>query len=1013
VSFPFHSALLFASAAVRRRAFLRAIALAVLALAGLLGSSGARAALYTFSGNTVQGCTLAGRIYSCPDSVYERNDDSVVIGNGYTLKLSGSVALSQQQGLSMGANTRFVVSGDLDLSGARPSNLEVSGGAIEVGGTFSTGGQAKTLTADITAGAIELGNHTTITGNLTSNGVVDIGTHANITGAVRGSVISANAQVTITGKVFATSRFTLATGGTVTDDITAPVFDMQASNSKVDGNIVASTSVTMGSGSTVTGNIDTGTFDMHASGSKVIGDVTATSKLTMGSGTAIDGDVDTGILLLRSSSAIITGNAKVDWATLEWAGRVTGIIYCKNGTATGKCDCVTNNSGYPVNTVNGPRCESVAPTGPHHFLVTHDGEGDTCLEEKITVTACANAACTAPHYSGAVSGTLGGVGTPFDIAANAGSVIVSAKRFAEGLVTLGVTGALPAAQHPAACYRTSNNTNSCAMNFAGGVKLAVSVPDHAAGTPVKAMLQALKANDSKTACVAAFANAAYDVAYGCNYSKPRTGTLALALGGKALACGASGAAAPAQLINTEFKAEGRAELALAYADAGEVRLKADVDTGKGMSASGEGTFVAAPASFKVEPAVGTIRAGARFAVKLTALNTAGAVTPNFDTDDLNSAGATVHNVALDVECHAQAGNKGMLALAAPASFVDGVSSATASWSDVGRIDLKASLTGFLGTGLAAGGSTNTAPPTGCAGRAGPFIPAYFKLALGQARTSYYSGEPFPLVVTAVNTAGEVTINYAGSTPGLSEALTLTANDQAGAPFAPGFGALANEAVPASAFTLGVAHVKPAYAFSVSPTSPTQIRLRASNGKPPGLDVLSSVPANAEAALPVIRSGRLRVGSRFGGLKSTLSIPVTAEYWTGKSWLLNSDDSHTVIPMAAFAFKHAVAGMKTAASAPASALALAKGASSFDLRVTEGGPGTVNIALNLGSGAQDNACIGVVAGTGLPTTGAAIAWLRPLTVGCATTQARDPWGRATFGIFTPENRRIIHVREVFN
>jgi MSHA biogenesis protein MshQ len=143
------------------------------------------------------------------------------------------------------------------------------------------------------------------------------------------------------------------------------------------------------------------------------------------------------------------------------------------------------------------------------------------------------------------------------------------------------------------------------------------------------------------------------------------------------------------------------------------------------------------------------------------------------------------------------------------------------------------------------------------------------------------------------------------------------------------------------------------------------------------------------------------------------VPVTAEYWTGRSWLLNSDDSHTLIPKNSFGIKPTVSGMTVTSTFAANPLKLAGGAASFDLRVTAGGPGPVDIAVNLGSTLQDNACINGVAGSGLALQAAAIPWLRPFITGCNTSLFRDPSGRATFGVYTPEDRRLIHVREVFN
>ncbi|SFC72746.1 polymer-forming cytoskeletal protein [Massilia yuzhufengensis] len=994
MSFPSLFALLFAGAPLRRRRALpRWLPALALVLAGMLGSSMAQATVYTFNGAPVTSCTLSGKVYTCPYPAYLDWDDSVVIGNNYTLKVTNSVTVTYNQGLTMGNNAKLIVTGNLNLTGVNPANLKTNGGDIEVGGTFSMGALAQSMTADVTAGAIRLGSdRVTIIGNLVSQGMVDISSGSKITGDISGTVVTTGSPVTISGKVTATSKFMLASGSTMTGDITAPMFDMLASGSKVTGNILATTS------------------------------------MVMGSGNAVKGDVDTGNLTLQSSSSIITGNARVNWATLEWAGRVTGTIYCKNGTAKDKCDCVTNNSGFAVNTANGPRCEGAAPKAPHHYLVTHDGEGDTCLPEKITVTACANATCTAPHYAGAVSGKLAGVDTPFSIAANAGSVQVSATRFAEGVVTLGVSDAL-AAQDATTCYRSSSNTNSCAMSFAGGAKLLVEVPNHAAGADIKALIRAVKANDTQTACVAAFENLTYNVQYSCNYSRPKAGSLPLALGDKSLSCAASTATAAAQSVSTEFKAKGVAELALKYADAGEVRLNASVTPFPGMTAKGEGTFVAAPASFKLAAAAGPHRAGADVGVTVTALNSAGVKTPNFDTGDMKTAGVTNHDVALDVACRAQGGEDGVFASAA--SFVDGEAAATARWSEVGKIELKASLAKFMGTELGTTGLTYD-PSKGCLGSVGPFIPQYFKVEIDRppaqaARSFQYSQEPFEVIVTARNKGGDITRNYSADVKdkagaGYSEKLLVSAVNAAGAAFAPAPGVF--NAVPgvqpalveiaADKFMAGSAKVKVAYALA-APNGPQAIRLRAANGKAAPADVTSAYTATpdpdaAKEATTSVRTGRLRVGGRFGVLKATLSVPVTAEYWTGKSWLLHSDDNYTILPEVAWAFKPYPADMKTDRKFKGP---LVNGATAVDLKVSSGGPGKVDIALNLGSTAQDDACIGDTTGTGVASTGAALPWLRPVVTGCAATTSRDPAGRATFGVFTPENRRVIHVREVFN
>jgi MSHA biogenesis protein MshQ len=70
-------------------------------------------------------------------------------------------------------------------------------------------------------------------------------------------------------------------------------------------------------------------------------------------------------------------------------------------------------------------------------------------------------------------------------------------------------------------------------------------------------------------------------------------------------------------------------------------------------------------------------------------------------------------------------------------------------------------------------------------------------------------------------------------------------------------------------------------------------------------------------------------------------------------------------------------------------------------------GSVDVALNLGSTSADNACLGAHPST----TGASRSWLRSRNGNCDSSYDTDPSARATFGIYTPESRRMIHVRPI--
>ena len=962
MSFPFPFTLIFPRALTRRRGALVTWMAACLLL---LGSGAAQATVYTFNGNPVDSCTLAGTVYTCPQPAYLNWNDSVVIGSGYTLKVTNNVAVSWNQGLSMGSGARLIVTGDLNLKDVNPANLKISGGHIEVGGTFSMGASAQSAVANITAGAIQLGtDRVTITGNLTSKGVVNISSHSRITGNISGTVVNTGSPVTITGDVTASSRFTLASGSTVTGQVSAPVFDMLASGSKVTGNVSASSSMTMGSGNAVTGNVDTGD------------------------------------LLLQSSSALITGDARVNWATLEWAGRVTGTIYCKNGTKKNKCDCVDNRSGYAVNSANGPRCEAAAPKGAHHFQISHDGQAHTCVPETVTVTACANAACTAPHYADGVTGL---VLKPGNVAIDIGSSGVNSSGTVSTLA-LGVTalslGNLPASAGATSCLMPSGS-NSCNMNFAGGATLKVDVKDHVSAVSQTAEISAVKLDAQSQACVPALAGKK-NVAFSCQYLDPASGSKALTLGSAPLSIGASCDGTAASLLLDFDTSTGKAGFKLSYPDAGKVKLIASHTSADGDKVSGNDDFIAAPAKFVftgLPAANSTIRAGEDFKFTIQAQNNVGALTPGFDKDallDKENAVAT----ALE-PCVAAGLEKGSLGATSTGGFVKGEASVTLSWSEVGKMGITAKLTDFLGSGLAVeGGSACNA--------IGDFIPHHFLVELADpAAKFYYSGQPFDVVLTARNKNKGATRNYDKDTK-LSKAVTLSARQEDGDEFAKEPGKITGGTVDADAFAKGVAKATPRYTLTPPPPAPPKVRLRASDAQASSADQV-----DAEQARPPIRFGRLRIANRFGSARAKLALPVMAEYWSGNSWVLNTDDDSTVVPSSAFVLHpHSQAAAVAALEVPKPATSLAIKAGMGELVLQPGkdsGAGWVDVVFNLGETKTDSSCLAMPKPD---STGAKLPWLRSLNNACATTYTVDPYARATFGVFAPESRRIIHIREGF-
>jgi MSHA biogenesis protein MshQ len=319
-------------------------------------------------------------------------------------------------------------------------------------------------------------------------------------------------------------------------------------------------------------------------------------------------------------------------------------------------------------------------------------------------------------------------------------------------------------------------------------------------------------------------------------------------------------------------------------------------------------------------------------------------------------------------------------------------------------------------------------------------PAYFEVRAGAGREPpayFYSYQPMDVSVTAKNALGVTTTRY-DTTAGYSGPVQITIVDPStptavGAPNAQSGSGL----IPASAFVGGVATIKtvdsvPApttptattvyYAFTVAPTVPTNVTLRATEtattntvGSANGAKY--TLPKAAEAPIE-IRSGRIRIGNVFGNSLSTLSLPVELEYYTsGKNWLRNKNET-TRIPASAIGIVTksnagstlaAPTNVSTPVTSPCCDVVFTAGAASIKLK-PNGGTGYASVIFNLGVVAQNEGCV-----AGSPTTtGANLAWLRAPTVLCgATTPLADPVGRATFGVSNPDAKRTVHVREVFN
>ena len=955
---------------------------------------------YTFAGSKVDGCTLSGKTYTCPALPLPNWDDKVVIGNNYTVTASGDINFGYNQGLSMSKGATLNISGNLDIGNINPALLQVNGGAFIAGAKFSFGAQSQTIAADITAGSMSLGtgSQAKVTGTIISKGDIAIASNTTIVGPVSGAIISTNSTVAITGDVTATKSFTLCSACTVKGDVKAPQFEMQSSDGVVTGNVDASTSVRLGHGVIINGNV-------------------TTSELTM-----------------YDTDAVINGNATVDHATLEYHDRVSDTITCAKGNTAGKCDCVTNNSGWPVRTAKsneqGPYCTGKTQAAAlDHFVIGHDASASVCTPSSVTVTACANAACSAT-YAGGATAYLQPNNQRFDIGAS--GTATSTVQMKPGSVVLSLTKDVGGAAAASCRLNGSGATSNCTVTVADAA-LALQVNGGANAFTssdetgrVALDVTALTYNAATQACVPLFKSVTRKVAFSFAYNNPQTGTLPAFFGATSTAAGAT------TTLGLDFNATGKATTTLSYADAGQLNINArSAETDS--SAAGSVLAVAAPASFKIEfpdlPATTATprpKAGSTFSIKVTAMNAARtpAATPNFGKETapvLVQLAATpclgaVNGVKLPTVAPTVANGVQTFAPktgdASPAPRMD----------EAGSFDLKASIAaGYLGTAYRPSG--NTTGTGACTGASGNFIPAYFQVEADaswkrKARTAgaaavnqYYAGEPaIVLKLTAMNTRNAPTVNYEDG--GAARDVDLVALDDKAVAIPAATGALQNSPsacqpvsgkfVCAKTFKQGVASWEAgAFKFAAVKRAPLAIVLRATD-----TDGASSAAAPVDRKEPSvqIRSGRVRIDNGYTVPGQSLTMDVNLEYWNGAYWLANIEDTDTTFPKAAFALSSTTAGTTTVDGE----LLLVNGVRKLKLTPPAGSdPRTVLVALNLGTAAADASCNQVHPAT----TGAVRGFLRAEDAACASLAA-DPRARAVFGLRATDRTRVIHTRESY-
>lgn len=424
-----------------------------------------------------------------------------------------------------------------------------------------------------------------------------------------------------------------------------------------------------------------------------------------------------------------------------------------------------------------------------HFRFFHDGQGLTCGPESIVVQACLDPNCT-QQVSGPIQVTLspsGWVGG--DTQTIVSGQTLSLRRTSPGNVTLAVTASNPPRRPftPDRCFVGGVQQANCSFNFADS-GFSFDIPNHDADALQSVVLSAVRRDNITQACVPGFANVTRSIAFGSAYQNPTTGTTAVRVNSTAVANGG----APTTALPLAFDANGRATIAVQYADAGSMRLLARY-TGSaangdaGLVMSGQDDFVAkpilhleitSPSNAAAADATGGVFtvAGLNFATRVTARNVNGVVTPNFGRETVTPpAVAPAEPVQLRSTLVAPLGGNNPAPVGSLGAAINGVLTGNWRWDDVGIIGLAAHLVDndYLGAG------DLSRPASAILPRVGRFVPRRLAVAVAPgvvpafapscaAGSFGYSGQAFGFAsppqfsVTALNVQGSTTQNYVNS-----------------------------------------------------------------------------------------------------------------------------------------------------------------------------------------------------------------------------------------------------------
>jgi len=296
-----------------------------------------------------------------------------------------------------------------------------------------------------------------------------------------------------------------------------------------------------------------------------------------------------------------------------------------------------------------------------HFLITHDGTALTCEPESITITACANAACTAPHYTNAVSVTLSPTGW---VGGDTQSMTGGSSTFQLSKTTAGSYALNVASSSPSPTDSTTQCSNSGASNTSCNITFyntgfIYDIPNlTSCATSTSVTVSAVRLDNTTQACVPTFQSTTKTIKFGTSFTAPATGTKQAILNNGSTDYTLSNTS-PITDVPLTFNTSGQSTITVTYPDAGQLSLNSSYTSGT-LNMTGSDSFISVPtklyvysddanASCASNDASCSVfkKAGENFNLKVRAACADNSVTPNFDLNNIavthtNTAPSVVH-----------------------------------------------------------------------------------------------------------------------------------------------------------------------------------------------------------------------------------------------------------------------------------------------------------------------------------------------------------------------------------